>query len=231
MKPALLRQLETDGGLQHVFVLPDSTGELCAAATLMLEPKLLRGGTTVAHICELVSLPSPASAARFAPLDAPLELIQPLVATAKASGCYKIIADVPAASSQPFLDVGFRPTQLAMEIELAPPASLLQGGVAQGILAASAAVAAGAAAALARGSLPPAVAAAAVAGAGAVAAARMGTLHGRRRRVFGGLFPRQIALPRGPLRSLTLRRLSPADGAARYLALLGVNSVSSHLLL
>ena len=52
-----------------------------------------------------------------------------------------------------------------------------------------------------------------------------------RRRVFGGLFPRQIALPRGPLRSLTLRRLSPADGAARYLALLGVNSVSSHLLL
>ncbi|EOD18666.1 hypothetical protein EMIHUDRAFT_47624, partial [Emiliania huxleyi CCMP1516] len=39
-----------------VFVLPDSTGELCAAATLMLEPKLLRGGTTplTAHIEDVV---------------------------------------------------------------------------------------------------------------------------------------------------------------------------------
>jgi len=136
LTPELLASLAADR-MQHVYVLLDASGGPCALATMLLEPKLLRGGTTVAHVCEMSAIPTLASSSFASP-----EFLLQLVEEARREGCYKVITDVKPASVDAFLKLGFRQAQMAVEKELVPApqrlphlaAAALAGTVAAGSL-------------------------------------------------------------------------------------------------
>src|SRR6056297_25107 len=74
-KPEVLARLEADR-VQHAYVLADASGAPCASATMLLEPKLLRGGTTVAHVCEMSAIPPESSSSSYAPVDLLAQMIE-----------------------------------------------------------------------------------------------------------------------------------------------------------
>ncbi len=105
---AQLRDIEA-GGLQQSIVLVDRRGEACAAATLLLEPKCLRGGMSAAHVTELL----PATTRERA------QLLSELAVAAEAAGAYKAIIDAPAADDGMLRYCGFEPQGLLMMARLA----------------------------------------------------------------------------------------------------------------
>ena len=132
LTPESLAQLAANR-VQHALVLLGPHAEPTAAATLILEPKLLRGGTTVAHVCEMAPIPPNSSSSSYAPIELLLQLIE----EARRTSCYKIIADVRGDAKESFLSLGFREAQMVMEIDLertgSAPSRLVKATLAAGL--------------------------------------------------------------------------------------------------
>jgi glucosamine-phosphate N-acetyltransferase len=227
-KPETLARLDADR-VQHAYVLVDGSGAPCASATMLLEPKLLRGGTTVAHVCEMSAIPPESSSSSYAPVD----LLAQLIEEARRAGCYKIIADARPEAVEAFLSVGFREAQMAMEVDLGPaeggPSWLVTAALGVALAAGALTVASaccgraitGNSAAVATSWL------ALLAGAGSVAQRRAKPL-------VSSTAARRIDVLRcspgsedgeGEM-SFRLRRLSPSNDQAAYLGLLAQLSVA-----
>ena len=102
------------GDLQRLCVLPGPHGQILAAASLLIEPKCLRGAGSVCHVCEV--LPGAATASRIA-------LLQALVNVALFERCYKAIIDAPPSESALLGECGFEPNSLTMMRLLQPRAA------------------------------------------------------------------------------------------------------------
>eukprot|EP00308_Calcidiscus_leptoporus_P022442 CAMPEP_0119379564 /NCGR_PEP_ID=MMETSP1334-20130426/53308_1 /TAXON_ID=127549 /ORGANISM="Calcidiscus leptoporus, Strain RCC1130" /LENGTH=369 /DNA_ID=CAMNT_0007399123 /DNA_START=164 /DNA_END=1273 /DNA_ORIENTATION=+ len=106
-----LQESERDG--QPTLVLAGHADVALAAATFIVEHKLLRGGSCAAHIEEL--LPAAArSVQRY-------EALALLLEAAARAGCYKAILDAPPYAAAPLAKLGFVPSQATLTAVFGTP--------------------------------------------------------------------------------------------------------------
>ena len=101
---AEMQRLESEG-MQRLVVLPGLHG-MRSAASILIEPKCLRGGASAAHICGL--LPSCDAESDRA------SLLEELIELARCEGCYKAIINARPADASLLLSCGFVRKQLTM---------------------------------------------------------------------------------------------------------------------
>ena len=108
----MLSSSELDTDQLRLFVLSGPSGEVLAAAQILVEPKCLRGGASAAHVCEvLLNATHASTASRVA-------LLKALLDEARLAGCYKCIVDAPPAAVDLLSDLGFEYNSLFLVLPL-----------------------------------------------------------------------------------------------------------------
>ena len=102
-------------GNQQLYVFPNPRGDVLAAASILIEPKCLRGGGSACHVCEVLRDATQATA------DSREALLQSTLDVARSAGCYKVIIDARGEDTQLLRACGFEPNSLFLQKALLPP--------------------------------------------------------------------------------------------------------------